>query len=382
MHLFSSILGIIISLLFVPAYAKTIEFTDHSEFVLHAGNLDITNFDNLPTKTKLSDVVFDDFVIHSRGATIVNPQDFSPGLIVSGTNINSLKNGISVSLSYNSLGSIEFDNLDDNFEFILNTEANAAGLWVGNLGKNDSDPNTVTIVSFFDAQGNVLASKELTQVTEGIIGKGANNRIFYGIVTNQNIKSFAVENAGFDGDGIILDDIQFSPSVSKTLKGFSTKLDGIWEGTGRQSSSGLSQQWSIQFTAKNGSYLIKYPSLACSGKWEFLSETSGSVTFVEDIEVGLNSCLDKGTVELLWIENNKLRYTYYLSNGNIDAFGELQCSDCSVALNSATFENDILHIPNVDVFNSSGGKTSYETYLSILPLSNPLNFQLLDIRKK
>jgi len=158
------------------------------------------------------------------------------------------------------------------------------------------------------------------------------------------------------------------------------KLDGVWVGEGRQSSSASSKQWTIRFTAKNGVYLIEYPSLTCGGTWTFLSETSGSVTFFEDIQVGTSRCVDGGTVELLLIENNKLRYTCYLPNGNIDAFGELECLSCNINANNATFNNGVLHIPNVDVLDGFGGFVTYEANLSFVPSSG--TFELTDVHKK
>jgi len=307
----------------LPASAETLEFTDYTQFVAQSNPLSITTFDNFPTQTTLDNVTFDNFTIQSRRTAVINPQDFAPNLITGSTNVNSQQNGISASLFYNSSRALTFDNLDDNFKFILKTKANAAGLWIGNVGKSNNDPYTETIVRFFGAQGRLLASKRLSQSTEGMIGSGANNRIFYGIITDENIKSFTVKNERGDGDGIVLDDVQVAP-----IK-FSSRLHGLWEGFGKQSSVANQQQWSIRFTAENDTYFIEYPSLACSGTWKLLSETSGSVTFFEDIDTGINNCINKGRVELLWLEHNKLRYTYYLPNGKIDAFGELTCSNCT-----------------------------------------------------
>ncbi len=121
--------------------------------------------------------------------------------------------------------------------------------------------------------------------------------------------------------------------------GIADNLDGTWEGNGQQTTSGISQ-WSIRFIAKNGVYQIEYPSLSCSGTWALISETSGSVTFFEDIEIGESQCTDHGAVELLLIETNKFRYTYYLPNGNIVAFGELECSNCNVGFSSLDIDGD------------------------------------------
>jgi len=174
--------------------------------------------------------------------------------------------------------------------------------------------------------------------------------------------------------------------------GLVDKLDGVWEGKGRQSST--SSQWTIKFTAKNGIYRIEYPSIPCSGSWTFLSETSGSVTFFEKIEINRNRCVDEGTVELFLIESNKLKYTYYRLNGLIDAFGELFCSSCNININycnsndcnsntsNASYKNGILHIPKLDVPDSFGGFVTYEVDLSLIPLSNPMTFKVTKVNKK
>lgn len=123
----------------LPASAETLEFTDYTQFVAQSNPLKITTFDNFPTQTTLDNVTFDDFTIQSRRTAVINPQDFAPNLIVGSINVNSQQNGISASLFYNASRTLTFDNLDDNFQFTLKTTANAAGLWIGNLGKSDND---------------------------------------------------------------------------------------------------------------------------------------------------------------------------------------------------------------------------------------------------
>lgn len=174
-------------------------------------------------------------------------------------------------------------------------------------------------------------------------------------------------------------------TLAPTKGSLRDKLDGIWEGSGKQSS--LSTAWTIKFTANDGIYQIEYPSLSCSGTWTFLSETSGSVTFFEDIKKGTKNCDNGGSVELLRIESNKLRYIYYLANGNIDASGELVCSNCNINEHNSDgqnveFKNGILHLPNVDVQDAFGGIVTYEVDLSLMPFTNPLAFELIKANRK
>ncbi len=123
--------------------------------------------------------------------------------------------------------------------------------------------------------------------------------------------------------------IIFLLMASVANAGLADRLNGVWEGTGYQSSAGVSQ-WTMKFTAENGTFHIEYPSLSCGGTWDYLRETSGSVVFSENIEYG-DGCVDEGSVEVLLIEKNKLRFIYFLPNGEIAAFGELTCLGCDIS---------------------------------------------------
>lgn len=191
------------------ASAVTVEFFNHTSFALAAGTLNVITFDGHTPGTILSGTETPGLTILARRISVIDPQDFAPGLTVGGANVNSQPNGISASLPYSGT-SITFDNGNDDFDFVLSTPSNAAGLWIGNVGASNNDPNTPTTVTFFDAAGSVIASEVLTQGHAGQIGSGANNRFFYGITSDQAVASFVVRNAAGDGDGIVIDDVQFS----------------------------------------------------------------------------------------------------------------------------------------------------------------------------
>ena len=198
------------AMLLIPGFsvAQPVEYFDYTLFVANSQSLTIEDFDSFAAQTLLSGDEFAGLEIDSRRITVVDPQDFAPGLSVGGANVNSQPNGISASLFYTG-SAIQFDNGDDNFLIKLDTPSTVAGLWLGNLGASNNDPNTETTVAFFDSTGALLASESLTQASVGLIGSGANNRIFYGISSTTPISSFTVENAASDSDGIVLDDIQF-----------------------------------------------------------------------------------------------------------------------------------------------------------------------------
>lgn len=101
-------------------------------------------------------------------------------------------------------------------------------------------------------------------------------------------------------------------------------LDGIWEGTGTQNNN---TSWTIRFTANSGEYSIEYPSLACGGTWSVIDDTSYITTFYEKITFG-NKCVDNGTVELYSTGSRSLKYIYFLPSGDIEAHGQLTCTNC------------------------------------------------------
>jgi len=118
-------------------------------------------------------------------------------------------NGASASIFQTSASSIGFDNGDDNFEIVFDTPVEAAGLWIGNLGASNNDPVTPTVIQFLSESGTVIFEETVTQSTPGLIGIGANNRIFSGLTSDTPIAQIVVRNAASDGDGIFIDDVLF-----------------------------------------------------------------------------------------------------------------------------------------------------------------------------
>jgi len=204
---------LLVSLAAVPTLAAApVEFFDNALYNGATLNRVIVNFDNVASATVIAGNAYTGLEISARRIIAVNPQDFAPGLAVGGLNVNSQSNGVSASIFYSS-ASLVFDNLDDNFTFTLTTPALAAGLWIGNVGASNSDPTTPTTVAFYSTSGVLVASEVFRQGHFGQIGTGANNRFFYGLVSDVPISYFSVANAASDGDGIILDDVQWATPV-------------------------------------------------------------------------------------------------------------------------------------------------------------------------
>ncbi|MBO9406206.1 tandem-95 repeat protein [Shimia sp. R9_1] len=182
-------------------------FRDFAEFQMNIGNATTLTFDEFNAQDTLSGTEFDGVTIVARDINVIDPT--SLGLVTGSINVNSAPNGISASIFQTSSSAIGFDNGDDNFEIVFDEPAEVAGLWIGNLGASNNDPTTPTTIQFLSASGIVLFEDTVTQASDGIIGSGANNRIFCGLSSDVPIARIVVLNAGGDGDGIILDDIVF-----------------------------------------------------------------------------------------------------------------------------------------------------------------------------
>ena len=196
------------------AQTETSEYFKHTEFKANAGSLVVITFDELGR----GNGVLKGNEYAARGVTIVQ-RDGHPTNVLSAkdnqyyqpTNFNSQPNGIS---SANGVDNRDWRDRSDNFDFIFSKPINAAGLWIGNL-------NGVTEIQFLSPGQCVIATQKIDGNHKNLI-KGPSkvpwdNRIFYGITTNQRIERIRVINNANDGDGIVLDDVQFGSGAIKPL---------------------------------------------------------------------------------------------------------------------------------------------------------------------
>lgn len=196
--------------LWAPAQAQ--EYFDYASYAAQVTGTTLVSFDAAAAGSLLDANHYAGLNIAARRIAVVDPQDFAPGLLVGGQNVNSQSHGISASIYYSG-SRLVFDNGTDDFQLTFSSPATAAGLWIGNLGATNSDLVTPTTVRFFDANDQLLASEVFTQAHEGLIGSGANNRVFYGLVSVTPIAKITVFNGSGDFDGVILDDVQWASAV-------------------------------------------------------------------------------------------------------------------------------------------------------------------------
>lgn len=185
--------------------AITTEFFTHSSFLSNTSGLTVVDFESASRGT----ISANDFL--SQGiASISNRDGFDVevGVAVGSVSLASGDNGLSSSF-YNSSGASAYNNsVTDNIDFVLVNTANAAGIFMGNVGPGE------TAVQFLDQNNVVIAEETITESHTGIINNGNfNNRIFYGIVTDQRIATIRTIEGSGDSDGIVYDDVQFNVST-------------------------------------------------------------------------------------------------------------------------------------------------------------------------
>lgn len=202
------------------ARAQVTEFFDRGAFAATAGALTVVDFDSQASDAVLTgnEYAAQGVTISTTGGPINIVQNLATGCYgnnyVTEANLNSSPNGISTSIA---AGSASPDIVDE-FDFVLNPPASAAGLFIGNLG-NGSSTFLPTLVTFFDEFGNEIVTPSLgilhdnspNVISGSACGGGLkwDNRIFYGIVSTVPIKTIKVRNGPYDGDGIAIDDVQF-----------------------------------------------------------------------------------------------------------------------------------------------------------------------------
>jgi len=217
-------LGLFLLFLFLArsASASSISFFNQSTFAASTGALSVATFDSLGACNNCLAAI--NASVAGIGLSIVQTAGLGVNVVqnigtpfganfVTAANINSGLNAISSSIFTNIA-----DQSADSFDFIFANPVSAAGLFIGNLG-NASNTQT-TLVSFLDASNNVIASDILDQLHVGVIAGPFvatvpwDDRIFYGITSTTLIKRIRVVNGPNDGDGIDIDDVQFSAAAT------------------------------------------------------------------------------------------------------------------------------------------------------------------------
>jgi hypothetical protein len=220
-----TILPVIVLLLPSLAAAQTVEYFVQGDFRTAVGPRNVIGFD-VPAQADNA-LVGGEYLgcglsfEQTDGASINVVGNTAPGGFggnyVTEANIDTVSNAVSTSA-----GASGSANLSDNFDFVLSVPTSAAGVVVGNLG-NCGQTNTTT-VQFLDEFETVIAEELLAQdhfdmiwgtaddggLCGGLDPVPFDNRLFYGITTNEVIERIRVFNGGGDGDGIVIDSVQYT----------------------------------------------------------------------------------------------------------------------------------------------------------------------------
>ncbi len=213
------------------AASQTVEFFIQADFAAEVGSRNVIGFD-IPNQADGA-LAGEEYlgcgltIIQIDGNDINIVGNLAPGSFggnyVTEANIDSAPNAISSSTNVGGAA-----DQPDNFDLVFSESTAAAGVVVGNLG--NCNPVYSTTVQFLDGVGAVIAEAILAQdhpdvvwgtadgggICGGTIPVPFDNRLFYGIVTDQMIDRIRVLNAANDGDGIVIDSVQFS---SQTICG-------------------------------------------------------------------------------------------------------------------------------------------------------------------
>lgn len=87
---------------------------------------------------------------------------------------------------------------------------------------------------------------------------------------------------------------------------------GFWQGVGVQLGG---ENWSMQVKLGPEVSLIEYPTLACSGEWQYIKQTATALSAIEDITNGEDVCVTGGLIKVVVIEDDMLSYTWLDAKG-------------------------------------------------------------------
>lgn len=102
------------------------------------------------------------------------------------------------------------------------------------------------------------------------------------------------------------------------------RLIGVWTGEAYQFD--IDEGWDMVFryNKKEKKYSIQYPSLGCGGDWILEQGSNNKFQFRELLSEGFEICNDRGKVELIWENPDKIAFFYYWpDDGVLNASGYL-----------------------------------------------------------
>jgi hypothetical protein len=87
---------------------------------------------------------------------------------------------------------------------------------------------------------------------------------------------------------------------------------GLWQGVGVQLGG---ENWSVQVQLGPEVSMIDYPTLGCSGEWQYLKQDANGLQAIEAITNGADVCVTGGVVKLEFLSEDMLSYTWLDASG-------------------------------------------------------------------
>ena len=88
---------------------------------------------------------------------------------------------------------------------------------------------------------------------------------------------------------------------------FTSTYSGVWHGVGIQSDM---SDWDMQVTLGPTLGVVRYPRLQCGGRWQYEAVTGSSLSGVENIEYGLQNCIETGRIYLQPYDDNRIIFMW------------------------------------------------------------------------
>ena len=102
-------------------------------------------------------------------------------------------------------------------------------------------------------------------------------------------------------------------------------INGSWEGIGYQTNN--QHRWSVKFEYDKNSKeaIISYPSLECSGVWEFVSMEKNKAVFTEKITKGKSNCITGSKIVVNKINEEYIAVSWFSEYiEGVDAYAALR----------------------------------------------------------
>ncbi len=102
---------------------------------------------------------------------------------------------------------------------------------------------------------------------------------------------------------------------------FTSTYSGNWHGVGIQTDG---SDWDMQVTLGPTLGVVRYPRLKCGGRWQYQAVAAASLTGVETIDYGLETCIETGKVYLQPYGDDRIVFMWCGEQDGVSAVAVLE----------------------------------------------------------